>query len=77
MLQEIEQEDDKRNNTNYKRILNQVKLRPREIISGKKDTSHLYEFATPFKSKFGHSANLEEILTDLDPIQHHSIIVDD
>ncbi len=58
MLQEAEEEQDRLNNTNYKRILQPVKLRPRELISGKKDTSGLFEFASPFKSMLGNSAKL-------------------
>lgn len=48
LLQEIEEEQNKRDTTNYKKILQKIKPRPEEIIRGKKSSGQLFEFAEPF-----------------------------
>lgn len=53
LIKELQEEEQRMNNTNYEKLLQPKKLRPRDLISGNTELRSLYEFATPYKSRLG------------------------
>ncbi len=64
LFKSIEEEQNRLNNTNYTRALQNRKVRPRDIINGldKSNEPKEYEFASPFKSNLGNCINLKDLM---------------